>query len=281
MKWRVLILVALVAAILCGCAQEVPLGGIPRAIQNPKIVSLSPSTTELTQLMGVYDGLLGKTANCKAPGSPNAQIVVAGTTPDYEKIVSLKPDYILYDASLYNEATIEKIKGLGFKTISYAPTNFENFRDILVRMSSALGGETSTSEYIDKVRRAIALAKIGLKDTDKKAAIMIGEPGGYWCLGKEAFLNNILREIGAKTIEIDGNRFVPVGAEKILTEDPDVIFCAGTAALVLRDPKMAGVKAVKNKKVYDISPDMLLRAGSQINTLVEKGFVPALKGNSN
>lgn len=281
MNWRVLILAAALVAVLCGCAQEVPIGGIPRKVFAPKIVSLSPSTTELTQIMGVYEGLVGKTANCKAPGSPNAQIVVAGTTPDYEKIVQIKPDYIIFDASIYNEATIEKIKGLGFKTISFAPTNFENYRDILVRISSAVGGETATSEYLDKVRRAISLAKIGLKDTNKKAAILIGEPGGYWSLGKDAFTSNILKEIGAKTMEIDGNRFVPISAEKLVEENPDVIFCAGSAVLVLKDPKLAGVTAVKNKKVYDISADMLLRAGSQVNTLVEKGFVPVLKGSNN
>lgn len=62
-----------------------------------KIISLVPSLTELLIDLGLKDRLIGRTRFCIHPASQVKDILIIGGTknPNLEKILKLKPDYIL------------------------------------------------------------------------------------------------------------------------------------------------------------------------------------------
>lgn len=282
------ILAAALLAVMAGCDSGPVIGGKPRDPAQAKVVSLSPATTELTSKFDVGMGIAGKTANCNFPPSGNqtAQIVMSGTSPDYEKIAEIKPDFVLYDKSLFSENEISKIDQMGFKTLPWDPKTFEEYRTQLFTLSSAIGGEMTTSEYIDTVYRGFGQAKGVLKEkglTEPPMMFLIGEPGAYLAPGTSSFWADIAKSCGLKMAGPDAAAYAPINVEAIIQAAPQFILTSdGVGAKVLKDPRLQGIPAVKNKRVFDMNPDILVRRGARIDTLVDSinvaiGKLPAQK----
>ncbi len=262
-------------AVLAGCQSGPVIGGQPRASAAPQVVSLSPSTTELSSKFDLNRTLIGRTAACNFPPSTisSAEIVMEGTVPDYEKIAALKPDVVFYDKSLFSENEISKIDQLGIKTIAWDPLTFEDYRKQIFTMSSAVGGEMTTSEYIDSIYRGFAQSRgvLSEKGIDQPGMmIMIGQPGSYMAPGTESFWADILKQCGAKPLGPNSKAFSPINVEAVIQANPQVIFTStGAGAKILTDPRLQSVDAVKAKRVYEIETDVLVRRGGRIEMLVD------------
>lgn len=262
-------------AFLAGCQSGPVVGGQPRAKDMPQVISLSPSTTELTSKFDVNRNLIGRTANCNFPPTTiaSAEVVMDGTAPDYEKIAALKPDVVIYDKSLFSESEIGKIDQLGIKTVAWDPLTFEDYRRQLFTMASAIGGEMTTSEYIDSIFRGFAQARgvLSEKGIEKPGMMfLIGQPGSYLAPGSESFWADILRQCGAEPVGASGKAFAPINVEAIIQANPQVIFTSkGVGAKVLADPRLQSVAAVKNRRVYDVETDVLVRRGARVEMLVD------------
>lgn len=262
-------------AFLAGCQSSPVVGGQPRAKMMPQVISLSPSTTELTSKFDVNQNLIGRTANCNFPTTTisSAEVVMDGTAPDYEKIAALKPDVVIYDKSLFSESEISKIDQLGIKTVAWDPLTFEDYRRQIFTMASAIGGEMTTSEYIDSIFRGFAQARgvLAEKGIEKPGMMfLIGQPGSYLAPGSESFWADILRQCGVNPVGPAGKAFAPINVEAIIQADPQVIFTSsGVGTKILGDPRLQSVAAVKNKRVYDIDTDVLVRRGSRVEVLVD------------
>lgn len=252
------------------------------------MVSLSPATTELTSKFDVGMGIAGKTANCNFPpaGNQTAQIVMSGTSPDYEKIAEIKPDFVLYDKSLFSESEISKIDQMGFKTLPWDPKTFEEYRVGLFTMASAIGGEMTTSEYIDTIYRGFGQAKGVLKEkglVEPPMTFLIGEPGAYLAPGTSSFWADIAKNCGLKLVGPDAGAFAPFNVEAIIQAAPQFILTSeGVGAKVLADPRLQGIPAVKSRRVFDVNPDILVRRGARVESLVDSiniaiGKLPAQK----
>ncbi len=267
--------VAALMAGLVGCSSGPVIGGKPRTPAAPKVVSLSPSTTELTSKFELAQGLAGKTVNCNFPPSGNqtAQIVMSGTSPDYEKIAEIKPDFVVYDKSLFSENEISKIEQLGTKALAWDPKTFEEYRTQMFVISSAIGGEMTTSEYVDNIYRGFAQAKGVLREkgiADTPMMILIGEPGAYLAPGSSSFWADIVKNCGAKLAGPDAGAYAPINVEAIIQAAPQFILTSeSVGAKFLADPRLQGVPAVKAKRVFDINSDILVRRGARIENLVD------------
>lgn len=269
------LLAGVALALLAGCSSGPVIGGKPRVPATMKVVSLSPATTELTSKFDLGMGVVGKTANCNYPPTLNstAQIVMSGTAPDYEKIASIKPDIVIYDKTLFSENEIAKIDQMGFKTLAWDPKTFEEYRTQLFVMASEIGGEMTTSEYIDSIYRGFAQAKGVLKEkgiVDPPMMILIGEPGSYMAPGTKSFWADLAADCGTKLVGPDAAAYAPVNVELIIKEAPQFILTSeGVGAKVLADPRLQGVPAVKSKRVFDINPDVLVRRGIRVDSLID------------
>lgn len=262
-------------AVLAGCQSGPVIGGQPRATASPQVVSLSPSTTELISKFDVNRNFIGRSANCNFPPTTidSAEIVMEGTVPDYEKIAALKPNVVIYDKSLFSESEIGKIDQLGIKTVAWDPLTFEEYRKQIFTMASEIGGEMTTSEYIDAVYRGFAQSRGVLSEkgiNNPTLMVLIGQPGSYLAPGTESFWADILRQCGANPAGPAAKAFAPINVEAIIQANPQIIFTStGVGTKVLGDPRLKGVTAVKNKRVYEIETDILVRRGARIDMLVD------------
>lgn len=256
-----------------GCQPSGPLvGGSPLAVRDAKVVSLSPSTTEIITKTGLNNQLIGRSANCNWPlNLASVSVVMTGTAPDYEKIVGLKPNLVVYDEALFSQAEIQKIKDLGIETLGWNPNSLKEYENQAWQIVNVMGGVMMTSEYIDGIHRYIQSGEAGLEEkglSDVRVAVVVGRDN-YLLAGTESLWADLLAQMGAKVIGPKGTSYAPMNVEAIIQGNPEVIFAAGTGEQILKDPRLRTVKAVAGRQVYNIDADVLLRRGGRLDQLTE------------
>ncbi len=262
---------ALLAALLfaAGCQPE------PNQIQPPKVakkvVSLSPSLTEIVTVYGRTDILAGRTASCNYPPYVGkVPVVMSGIKPDYEKVASLKPELVVYDADILSEADVAKFKELNIPTFGLKAKDLPEFERELFRLGSLVGTESRTSDYVDKIEAARALARVQRpKNPPTVAIVMPGSGSEHMVAGTGGFLAKVFEECGAKVLGPDSDRFEPLNAETLVAQNPDFVFVAGEPALFLQDPRFKGLKAIADRHLFGLNPDVALRKGSRVDTLLK------------
>ena len=77
-----------------------------------RIVSLAPSATASLYELGIDAEIAGVTVYCSG-GKTKKEIVGTLLEPDFEKIISLKPDLIIASKEGNSKAAVEKLMRLG------------------------------------------------------------------------------------------------------------------------------------------------------------------------
>lgn len=262
-------LVAGLALVGCGPKRSVPIYQPAKFYKS--IVSLSPSTSEITYLQLGADKLKGRTSSCNWPlGIERVPLVMTGTKPDLEAIAKIAPDMIIYDPLTLSESDVAKLKDLKIELYPVKAGNVKEFKASLSELGGKLHVETSVWEYIDKIDAAISNAQSSATGTKAKIAVLMpGEGTEHYIAGLKSLQADYVRCSGGDPVGPDETKFVPLNAESLISMNPDVIFVAGKVDSILADPRLKSIKAIQSKKVIGVKQDLILRAGSRVDTLIE------------
>jgi ABC-type Fe3+-hydroxamate transport system substrate-binding protein len=286
-RWAILAAAVFVAA---GCVQSETaiVGGKVREKNYTSVVSLSPSTTELYSRVGLIKYFKGWTSSDNYPlgWSRSVDVVVDGTTPDFEKIVNYNVDLVLYDVDLYGDDVVQKLNDIGCELMPMEIRTIDQLEVFLYKLAAKTGGESDASAYIDEIYAAREKSLSSMGDLEfPTVAVLIGDPGAqYMAVGTGSFLAEVVGASGGKLVGPDSVRFETVSYEQLINLNPEVIITTmGTGERILADEKLAPIEAQIERRVYDVDGDVLLRTGSRVHTLIEglnQAFVPAGKDRS-
>ena len=272
MRLRVIIPVLLAIFAFAGCSPtNIVSGGKQREKHYMSSVSLSPNTTEIICQMGMQAKLKGRSSDSNYPPSIGEAIIISnGRNIDFNKVKSLKPDMILVDKSIYTDEEMAKIKELGVEMLVLDPSSFDNVLTYYADISTIIGNEQGASDFIDRMLAVRDTAKEGMAGKKVTAMVMDGTPSAPEAAGQKTFAADAIRMAGAEPIGPDSTKLEALTPEELIRLDPMVIFTPvlkGEA--FLKDPRYASLKAVKNKKVFEVDRDVLLRAGSRFDKLIQ------------
>lgn len=264
-----LLLVAALAMAGCPKSEKNLVYGTPGP-DYQSIVSLSPSSTEVVARWCAYQKLKGRTAADKWPNYvTGATVVVDSTKPDYEKILSLKADLVVYDPLLYSDAEIAKIKELKIETFVWDPKNIDEMIDLLYKIGAMTRSELNCSGYVDKIIAARAEATSqALSPMPRVALVLPGVGSEHMIVGTNSFQADQLKASGGEPVGPASDRFVPLNPEELITLNPDAIIVAGDAAPILNDPKLQSIKAIQTKRVLGLAADACLRRGGRVDQFI-------------
>lgn len=254
---------------------------LPLAAQPRRIVSTAPSITEMLYALGLGSRVVGVTTFCRFPEDARVKPKV-GTfiQPDYERILSLKPDVVFLLPNPIDLAA--KLRGLGLRA---EELNQDSIAAILASIRRA-GEITGIPE------EGVRLSSRLRGDLDALAASVRGRPTvsvvfvidrtpgtlhGMFGAGHGSYLDELLTIAGGKNI-LSGTRnlYPKLSLETILATDPEVILDMGDyshgrdAGAVSSEQKLAlwsrysGLRAVRNKRVHDISADHFVVPGPRM-----------------
>lgn len=266
------LMAALCAAIvLSGCSKVKTIGGEEAKVTYRRIVSLSPSSTEIVALIPFCE-LIGKTASCDWPMTIKGTVVMNGVKPDYETIIKMGPDAIFYDSAIMPKADLKKFEDAGIPLVDTdgGPT-LEDFENGLRKIGPFVHGEYVLSTYIDQIRRNVSQARVNTLDPKPKVVVLMpsGGAGEHMIAGTESFPATVVNNSGGVFIGPKGTNFVPLNAEEFIKMNPDVVIVAGEPASVQNDPRFKTMTAIQKKRISGFAPGILLRKGQRITLAIK------------
>ncbi len=232
---------------------------------NFKFISLVPSVSEIFYLLGSQDSLIAVSYFCNYPQETKYKIKVGDLlNPNYEKIIELKPDFVIISLPMQKqvETNLKKLK------VKYINFNPETIEGILMTIDS-VGKLTNKIERANFVIDSLnyELGKLTKFDYVPKVYIELSNNPIY-SVGKNSFLNEVVRLAGGTNIfeETEQPYFVP-NQEEIIKKNPDfilLIYPEANKKLVEKRMGWGEIKAVKNNKIYVLDPDLFTRPGPRI-----------------
>lgn len=209
---------------------------VPAPGQSPaRIVSTSPSITETLYAMGLGQRVVGVTTFCNYPADARTKPRV-GTflEPDYERILTLKPDLVLVIKNPVNVAG--RLRSLGLRA---EEVDMDTVGSVLDSIAS-IGRLTGTTPVARTLAQSLktqldAIRAAGSKGGRTPVLFLVGRaPGTLQSMvgaGPGTFLDELLRLAGGTNILASSPiQYPKVSLEQILATDPDVIIDMGDYA---------------------------------------------------
>ncbi len=239
-----------------------------------KIISLSPSATEIFYAIGVKSQILAVDNLSNYPaGTPISEI--SAFEPSVEAILAKKPDLVLLSIDSTKAPQIRNaLTKLGIPVLmEKAPATLQDVyaeNTLLGRVTDRAAGAAKLNASMAKsIKDIVSKAK-----KSSKVRIFHELDDTYFSVTSNTFIGKVYKDFGAINIAdaaagADNSGYPQLSAEYLLKSDPQVIFLADAQYGVTADSvsKRAGwsqISAVKNKKIVELPPDIPSRWGPRL-----------------
>jgi iron complex transport system substrate-binding protein len=232
-----------------------------------RIVSLSPSTTEILFALGAGDRLVGRTHWDLYPDS--ARLVPDlgdGLRPNVEAVLAARPDLVVLYASNDNRDAARAFRAAGIVTVSLKSDRIAHFAPTVTTLGQLTGRADAARTVVDSVSRTLAAVRA--------ATANLVRPTVFWPLWDEplyavaggSFLNDLLDVAGGRNIFAVLPQPSPaVSKEDVLRRDPDVVLVGPRAARRYRTaPEWRSLAAVRTGRVLVYDTAVVARPGVRL-----------------
>jgi len=165
-----------------------------------RVVSLSPSMTEIIYALGLEDQLVGDTDYCDYPPDAAKKHKVGGViNPSLEEIAALEPDLVLVTSSNRWE-TVNALERLGIPSYAAEPRTLDEIRLLIRRLAGVLGkpeaGEALDRELLARME-SLQHRLEGVKPT-RVFFVVWTDP--LMSVGKHTFIADAIAHAGATSV---------------------------------------------------------------------------------
>ena len=294
-KWSV---VLLVLCLLCAaCTQNAPEGtatngtGTAFPVQATdlmgqtvtvnsapqKIVSLSPSTTEILFALGLGEKVIGvddmsnypeKAAETPQMGDYNG--------PNVELIASAQADLILAGNTLQSEA-ITALQALNVPVAGVEAQSLAQIYDSILLIGTLTGADTQAQNLVAELKqKEQSIAELAKKLPNKPKVYYVMSFGefGNWTCGSGTMIDDYITLCGGVNIAHDGGApWMDFSLEKVVEGNPDILLLdsnAGTVEQLAAEQSYAQTAAVANSHVFVLPADVISRPGPRMAEAMEQ-----------
>ena len=254
---RRLLVPGLAALLVLGCeggSDAVPLDHagypLPAARHVARIVSLSPSLTELLFAIGAGDRVVGRTRWCTDPPEvASIPSVGDGLEPNLELLLAREPDLVVFYHTPANALTIERLREVGVATISVRMDRLEDV-PVGARLLGRALGVSSRADSLAAGFEAELERRRRLPPDSGPSVLVLTWDAPPIVIGAGSFLTELLALAGAHNVFGDlPQPSVAVSLEAIAARDPDVVLLAGGAPPSFAErPEWQAVRAVRERR---------------------------------
>jgi ABC-type Fe3+-hydroxamate transport system substrate-binding protein len=255
-------------------------GPVTLASSPKKIVSLSPSATEMLYAIGAGPQVVAVDDQSSYPTSaPRTKL--SGFQPNAEAVAGYSPDLVVLSSDsngLMASLTKLKIPAL----LLPAATSLDDAYSQEQALGEATGHPVTASLVVDRTKSRIAAAVASLPASAKGRKVYHElDPKQFYSATSSTFIGSIYKNFGLTDIADTAKGAAAAGgypqlsAEFVVTQAPDLIVLADTKccnadlASLARRPAFAAIPAVKNAKVLAVDDDIASRWGPRIADFAE------------
>ena len=248
------------------------------ALTASRVVVLANGVAEIIQSLNAQSIIVGRDISSTEDSLADIPIVTSGHQVLPEKVISLRPDLVLIDASTGPKAAIATIKAAGI-TVIETPESW-SLEDLPIKVravGAAIGAQAQAELLIQELNSSLKVSTV--KSSPRVAFLYLrGTSSIYLIGGKGSGADSLLQAIGAIDVGAQSlaRPYNTLTAESLAALNPDVILVmskglesVGGVQGLLKLPGVAQTKAGKNSAVIDVDDSLLLSFGPRTPSLVE------------
>ena len=242
-----------------------------------RVVVLANGVAEIINALNAKSILVGRDISSTEKDLKDIPIVTSGHQVLPEKVIELKPDLVIIDASTGPRAALDQIRTAGIKIVETPESwTLSDISKKVAAVASAIGapvqGDLLNQAFNDELKTSTVATKsriafLYLRGTS--SVYLIGGPGS----GSDSLIEAIgATDVGAQSLP---NPYNTMTAESLATLNPDVIIVmtkglqsVGGISGLLKLPGVAQTQAGKNQAVIDVDDSLLLSYGPRTPSLV-------------
>jgi len=234
---------------------------------NPrKIVTLTPSATEIVAALGATDRLIGVDEFSTFPPAVNSLPKVGSfLQPSFETIVRLRPDLVIGD-DIHDDAATA-LRGAGVDVLLAPMHSLPDLRKAFTTVGARIGRDAEAKAALAALDDAIAASRDRHRGRGLRVLIVIdreaGGLGNMVAAATGSWLDELLAITGAENV-LAGTavRYPKVSPEELLRAKPDVIldvsFAADRATALTEWQQLGEIPAVARGRVKVMKDAYLL-----------------------
>lgn len=218
------------------------------ALPARRIVSLSPATTENLFAVGAGGSVVGGTSACDFPEAAKKLPRIGDfTRPSYERIVSLKPDLLVFDSATVRKTEVDALAArLRVPVFVQCTRKLDDIPRHLEELAALTGQTFSTNPLRE------ALQPRTVPGPRPRVFIEISRSPLY-AVGPGSFIDDLIQRVGGQNAVTIGGAFPQLTREQLAALKPDVYIVAVTPGAKETPPLVAA------PKVGRIPADLLFR----------------------
>jgi len=265
-------LFALLLVLLVGCSHD-------QAAPEPasgklRIVSLTPSATEVIAALGATDTLVGVDSYSTYPPEVAALPKVGSfLAPNLETIVRLRPSLVIVD-DVHDQAA-GALRDARIETLACPMHGLPDVKQALRNVGARLGRAQDAARAIAALDAALdAAAAARPARRPRVLAIIDREAGGLGSLvaaGPGSWIDELLAVVGGENVLAGaGVRYPKISMEEVLRGQPEVILDLSYAARAGLEPwQAAAVPATKSGRVVALTDAYLTAPSPRVQQALE------------
>ena len=283
MNWRVILITLIILGCVGkSCVTVIDDFGYEVYVEKypERIVSLSPSSTEILFALGLGDRVVGVTDQCNYPPEvlklkEEGKISSVGgySAVDVERVLRLKPDLVI--ASYGNGYQVVRTLKDFVPVLGLNPKNVSGVMKDVMLIGKVCGVEDNATKLVEWMKDKMKVGKHRWKP--KILHIIWNNP--IWVSGRETFVDDLIRLAGG-TNAVNESGWVVLSLEDLIRIDPDLIIVNSGDGMnskgrnvlyewIMGDENLKVLKAVRTGRVYVIDSDLISRPSHRVVYVIE------------
>jgi iron complex transport system substrate-binding protein len=254
----------------------------PHRVENPhtsilpqRIVSLSPNLTEILFALGLDDKVVAVSSNCDWPPEAKTKPKV-GTfwQPNTEIIIATKPDLVVCESFDQQMAIVKTLRRTGLNILTLRVESIRELFSAITEIGQAVGCMDKAQQLAADIRTQLNQIRAKSSSARKLKVLWVVQTEPLRVAGVNTFVNEIIELAGGQNaIGPTIDQYPAVGTEEIISCGAEVII---QPAMETKDiakqqtaaeqfwSRFTNLPAVKNKRIYVIDADTVLRLGPRL-----------------
>ncbi|MFZ5351574.1 MAG: helical backbone metal receptor [Bacillota bacterium] len=243
-----------------------------------RIVSLSPSNTEILFALGAGSKVVGVTNYCTYPEEA-AKLEKIGDFEgaNLELIKKAQPD-IVFAGGYIQEDLVKSLEDLNITVLSSEALDIKGIYDSIRMIAKATGTDAKAEEIIADMQSRIKAIEDKTKNKEKPKVFYVVWTDPLTTAGADTFINDIIKAAGGINTAEKVSNWAKYSPEELLKDNPEMLiasnFCTpdGVSKEYFKNsPIFNKLECVKNDKIYMISSDDIFsRSGPRIVQAIEE-----------
>ena len=254
----------------------VTVGDLTLEVRPERIVSLSPTATEMLFAVGAGDQVIAVDNYSNFPAEAAELEKVDSFEPNVEAIAGLEPDLVI---ATYDPGNlVEQLNALDIAVFfAGAVADLDGAYEQLEQIGALTGHLDHAQEIAAQMRADIDAIVASVDPAAAELSYFYELDPTLYSVTSNTFIGGVMSRFGLTNIADgveEGNDYPQLSAEVIVEKNPDIIMladtlcCEQTAATVAARDGWADLAAVQNGNVVELNDDIASRWGPRLVDLV-------------